>query len=333
MYKKADGPLVFSPSDLTVFLDSNFSSWMDRYILEKPDCGIEPDPEDPLNKVLQSRGYRHEENEIERLMAEGRSLVRISSKDKQQQMQETVNALRLGEDVVFQARLEKSPFSGIADFLVKVPCESKLGNYHYEVWDTKLSGKLKGHFSIQLCAYTEMLEGIAYLPVRHEGNSQASEEEVDAIVKLSKRLFLQNIITEGKTRSLSWEDILFVAPYNFQVRKLQEALGEQARVGSVDKFQGQEAPVVVMSMRSSNLASGGRGLDFLFSKNRLNVAISRAQVLAILVGHPDLVMTPAHGLEDMALVNFYADLLSKAERIDFAALEEKIGVTLPLHPG
>ena len=78
--------------------------------------------------------------------------------------------------------------------------------------------------------------------------------------------------------------MLFVAPYNYQVNLFKAALNETARVGSVDKFQRSEAPIVFVSMCASNASDSPRGINFLFSKNRLNVAISRAQALAIVVG-------------------------------------------------
>lgn len=106
-----------------------------------------------------------------------------------------------------------------------------------------------------------------------------------------------------------WSDILFVAPYNYQVNLLKAALPDEARVGSVDKFQGQEAPIVFVSMCASDASESPRGLDFLFSKNRLNVAISRAQSLAIIVGSPRLATTPVSNLRQMELVNFYSEIV------------------------
>jgi uncharacterized protein len=102
--------------------------------------------------------------------------------------------------------------------------------------------------------------------------------------------------------------MLFVAPYNVQVHLLQHALGEQAKVGTVDRFQGQEAPIVFVSMCASTVDDSTRGIDFLFNKNRLNVAISRAQSLAFVVGNPALARTEVKTLEQMTQVNLFARL-------------------------
>jgi predicted RecB family nuclease len=154
--------------------------------------------------------------------------------------------------------------------------------------------------------------GIHFIPVIHEGNTQGSEEEVSVIADVAKRLvglpFWPDI--EGETdRSITWSDILFVAPYNYQVNLLRAALGSEARVGSVDRFQGQEAPIVFVSMCASEASESPRGIDFLFSKNRLNVAISRAEALAIVVGSPGLATTSVSNLHQMELINFFAEIV------------------------
>ena len=107
------------------------------------------------------------------------------------------------------------------------------------------------------------------------------------------------------------EDILVVAPYNAQVRCLRAALPTDARIGTVDKFQGQEAPIVLFSMTSSTGEDVPRGMDFLFSKNRLNVAVSRAQCLAIVVASRALLTARCNTVEQMRLINAlcqFADL-------------------------
>jgi superfamily I DNA and/or RNA helicase len=98
---------------------------------------------------------------------------------------------------------------------------------------------------------------------------------------------------DGTTKPLALEDFPFIAPYNAQVRALQAALPDGARVGSVDKVQGQEAPVCILSLCSSCGEYGSRGLAFILDRNRINVAISRAQCLAVVVADPRIASTAA----------------------------------------
>jgi predicted RecB family nuclease len=148
--------------------------------------------------------------------------------------------------------------------------------------------------------------GIIFSPVLHEGNSQSSLEEASEILRLAKELIGREFIEgENKKRKITWDDILFVAPYNHQVKTLQGVLGGEAKIGTVDKFQGQEAPIVFLSMCSSDPAESPRGLDFLFDKHRLNVAISRAQCLAIVVANPDIGKTTVSNAHQMKLLNIF----------------------------
>lgn len=152
--------------------------------------------------------------------------------------------------------------------------------------------------------------GIIPIPVFHEGNTQASDEEVEQIVLLTQELLGRTFKEkDGVQRIIGWNDILFVAPYNHQVSKLKIALGEQARVGSVDKFQGQEAPIVFLSMCTSNVEESPRGLNFLFDKNRINVAVSRAQCLAIVVYSPTLLQATPTNVEQIAMMNIFCRLV------------------------
>ncbi len=161
--------------------------------------------------------------------------------------------------------------------------------------------------------------GIRFVPVVHEGNSQSSEEEARTIFRMAENLLGQHVRTSADahtTRPLGWDDLLFVAPYNQQVKLLQKCLGEQARVGSVDRFQGQEAAVVFLSLCSSDAAEAPRGIDFLFNPNRLNVAISRAQTLVIVVGNPGLATTRVSSLEQLKKVNLVAGLSSQSREYE-----------------
>ncbi len=148
--------------------------------------------------------------------------------------------------------------------------------------------------------------GIVFLPIEHQGNTQSSPEEIDCIVKTTQQLLGRTFHTGldlEPTRPITWDDILFVAPYNHQVRQLKDALGPQAHVGSVDKFQGQEAPIVFLSLCASDANDSPRGIDFLFDPNRLNVALSRAQTLAIVVGNPALGQTQVNHVDQLKKVN------------------------------
>lgn len=146
--------------------------------------------------------------------------------------------------------------------------------------------------------------GIRYVPVEHEGNAQSSLEEAREVAALYASLMQQRYRDkQGRAVPLTPDDVLVVAPYNVQVNTLRQALPEGARVGTVDKFQGQEAQVVIISMATSSGDTMPRDMEFLFSKNRLNVAVSRAKSLAILVACPALLSVRCQTPEQMALVN------------------------------
>lgn len=153
--------------------------------------------------------------------------------------------------------------------------------------------------------------GVVFLGVEHDGNIQQSQEEVDQVEKVYAELLGRNYTAaDGGMRPLTLADFLFITPYNAQVRALQEALPPEARVGSLDKFQGQEAVVCILSICSSIGEYGSRGLSFILDQNRLNVAISRAQCLAVVVGDPRIADTPSSSLTEMKLLNLYCTLLT-----------------------
>ncbi len=103
----------------------------------------------------------------------------------------------------------------------------------------------------------------------------------DTIAAIVDELLLRQVVRrDGRGRSMTLKDILVVAPCNLQVRCLRAKLPPGARIGSVDKFQGQEAPVVMVSLCASILDKAPRGAEFLLSPNRLNVAVSGAEALA-----------------------------------------------------
>ena len=131
--------------------------------------------------------------------------------------------------------------------------------------------------------------GLLYVPVSHEGNQARSPEEIQSIRSLVDTLLEHSswCNRDGEVRPLTTDDILVVAPYNAQVSALAEALPDLSnRIGTVDRFQGQEAPVVIYSMTSSSPEDAPRGMEFLYNRFRFNVATSRARALCILVGKP-----------------------------------------------
>jgi predicted RecB family nuclease len=151
--------------------------------------------------------------------------------------------------------------------------------------------------------------GIVKLTVPHEGNRQSSKEEAAKIQQLIDELKTGSFTDKQQnTRPLTDQDILVVAPYNMQVNLLKEKLKGNLAIGTIDKFQGQEAPVVIISMAISDVDESPRGLDFVFDINRLNVAISRAQALAIVVANAGLERCTVSSLGQMERVGFYCKL-------------------------
>jgi predicted RecB family nuclease len=146
-------------------------------------------------------------------------------------------------------------------------------------------------------------DGVRFLPVPHTGHRTAAPEEAEVIAAEIKRLVGTPYSDEDGRRELRHEDFIVVAPYNAHVRCLREKLPPPVRVGTVDKFQGQQATVVFFSMASSSGEDVSRGIDFLFSRNRLNVAVSRARCLAYVVASPRLLETNCRTVEQMRLVN------------------------------
>jgi AAA domain len=128
------------------------------------------------------------------------------------------------------------------------------------------------------------ISGLRYMPVQHQGNQNSSPEEGEAIGKMVAEILGAGttwIDRHGVERAVTLDDILIIAPYNAQVFDLKDRM-PGARVGTVDKFQGQEAPIVIYSMTTSTHADAPRGMNFLYSLNQLNVGTSRAKCLSVL---------------------------------------------------
>jgi uncharacterized protein len=138
------------------------------------------------------------------------------------------------------------------------------------------------------------------------GADNESPDEARAVAELARSLVAGDatwIDSEGFERRIGWEDILIVAPYNAQVAMIERLLPAVARVGTVDKFQGQEAPISIYSMTSSSPELAPRGMDFLYSRHRLNVATSRARCVAVVALSPELLRVQARSPEQMRLAN------------------------------
>ena len=156
-------------------------------------------------------------------------------------------------------------------------------------------------------------EGLFYVPIEHSGCSQRSDEEADLIEKTYNKIINKEFKVGKNTGKISAKDIMVVAPYNAQANNIRERLKkkfkEEVRVGTIDLFQGQEAKVVLISMTTSDVESLPRHKDFFFSRNRLNVAISRAECVAIIIFNENLLLASASSIKEMKLMNSFCKLL------------------------
>ena len=157
--------------------------------------------------------------------------------------------------------------------------------------------------------------GLRFVPVPHTGNTSRSEEESEAIANMVDHLLAANathIDHKGQQATIGPQDILVIAPYNSQVVSLRARLPQGVAVGTVDKFQGKEAAIVIYSMTTSSGDDAPRGLEFLFSLNRLNVATSRAKTLVVMVASPSLLNTRCRTPRQMKLVNALCRFVERA---------------------
>lgn len=146
--------------------------------------------------------------------------------------------------------------------------------------------------------------GLRFIGVESEGNRTRSHEEAERVAEVVHALTGRAYTDErGQQGWLTLDHILVIAPFNAQVAALAEVLPAGAQVGTVDRFQGQEAPVVIYSMGASSADDVPRGIEFLYSRNRTNVAVSRARALAVLVASPALLEARCRTVGQVALVN------------------------------
>lgn len=148
--------------------------------------------------------------------------------------------------------------------------------------------------------------GLFLAKVKHRGNQNKSREEIDVVADFVCKILSTGRFTnaKGETKPLQKDDILIVAPYNAQVAALIEKLPDM-RIGTVDKFQGQEAPVVIYSMTASSVEDAPKGMSFLFNPNRLNVATSRAKSVCIVVASPKLLEAACNTIDQMRWANAF----------------------------
>lgn len=175
-------------------------------------------------------------------------------------------------------------------------------------YDGRLSGIEGLDRQAVLCDGLFVGSGLRVVEVLHEGNSNSSPEEAAEVVAILRELTrCRWRDSEGTEHGVDTKDVMIVTPFNAQIREIKDALDEaglgEVNVGTVDKFQGRQAPVVVYSMASSSPEDAPRGLEFLYDLHRLNVATSRAQCLAIVVRSPDLVRVFAKTPRQMELAN------------------------------
>jgi predicted RecB family nuclease len=148
--------------------------------------------------------------------------------------------------------------------------------------------------------------GPRLLEVPTVGADSESPEEADEVARVARSIVEAGaswVNEKGELRPVTWDEVLIVAPYNAQVGAIKRRLPAEARVGTVDKFQGQEAPISIYSLTTSNPELAPRGMDFLYSRNRLNVATSRARCITIVAASPDLLRVRARTPTQMRLAN------------------------------
>jgi uncharacterized protein len=160
-------------------------------------------------------------------------------------------------------------------------------------------------------------EGLRWVPVEHTTLcDQSSDQEAEVVRRLIDDLLLGEWTdASGVTAAMTLDDILVVAPYNAHVSALREVLPEGARVGTVDKFQGQQGAVVIYTMGSTSADLAPRGVGFLYDLHRLNVAVSRAKALAVVVGSPLLLDAEVHTPADLRAVNALCRYVDEAKTV------------------
>jgi uncharacterized protein len=185
-------------------------------------------------------------------------------------------------------------------------------------YDDRLEAERHLHVQ-QLRAGSTPFDGVGprLLEVTTQGADNESTIEAEAVAAAARSLVDGGstwVDDRGSVRPVTWEELLIVAPYNAQVGAIRRLLPAAARVGTVDKFQGQEAPISIYSMTTSSPELAPRGMDFLYSRHRLNVATSRARCVAVVAASPDLLRVRARTPEQMRLANAFCRFVELAAR-------------------
>lgn len=194
----------------------------------------------------------------------------------------------------------------ICAFVSELFYESKLSS-RPELAQQNISGKTRFSGS-----------GLWFEAVIHEGNQNSAVQEAEHVAQIIQELIKGDVIyTDAKDRQhiVKHEHIKVIAPYNAQVDLLKEKLPDEVQAGTVDKFQGQEAPIVIFSLATSSPEDAPRGMEFLYSLNRLNVAVSRAKAVFILVGNPSLFEPDCRSVKQMKLANAFCRYLEMASSL------------------
>jgi uncharacterized protein len=176
----------------------------------------------------------------------------------------------------------------------------------------------RDHLAVQSLLGPEPIRGVGprLVTAEHTGSDNVAPDEARHVAALAATLVDSGatwINEDGEECPIGWEDVLIVAPYNAQVGEIRRHLPTDARVGTVDKFQGQEAPVSIYSMTTSTPEDAPRGMDFLYSRNRLNVATSRARCVAVVVATSALLRVRARSPKQMRLANALCQFIEMAE--------------------
>jgi uncharacterized protein len=181
-----------------------------------------------------------------------------------------------------------------------------ISNYISELFYDNRLETIAGNVNQKIDGNTDYKKpGIYFESVEHAGNQGSSVEEVDKVVSIVKDLLSGDVYwcdSNGNRKALDKSMIKIISPYNAQVNALKRAL-PGIQIGTVDKFQGQEAPVIIFSMATSSPEDAPRGMEFLYSLNRLNVAVSRARAVFILVASPALFEPACKSTDQMKLAN------------------------------